>query len=80
MRRTVKLRTNEGNKVSIVLEHWGSGMDRTMRRWTLADACWHCMDSGEIAQKSRSGGEYALIIAALSAVAWGAYNLMAHHI
>jgi hypothetical protein len=80
MKRTVKLSTNEGNKVNIVLEHWGSGMDRTMRRWTLADGYWHCMDSGEIAQKSRSGGEYALIIAAVSAVAWGAYNLMAHHI
>ena len=55
-------------------------MDRTMRRWTLADGYWHCMDSGDIAQKSRSSGEYALIIAAVSAVAWGAYNLMAHHI
>ena len=50
------------------------------RRWTLADGYWHCMDSGGIAQKSRSGGEYALIIAAVSAVAWGAYDLMAHHI
>jgi hypothetical protein len=80
MRRTLKLRTNEGNKVSIVLQHWGSGMDGTMRRWTLEDGYWHCMDSTEIAQKSRSRGEYALIIATVSAVAWGAYNFMGHHI
>src|SRR5260221_8296718 len=109
MRRTAKLRTSEGNKVSIVLENWGSGMDRAMRRWT-------CMDSGEIAQESRWRGskgfaarnpafqssgliaegpraqekipgmrgqtmvEYALIIAAVGVVAWGAYNIMGHDI
>ena len=56
MKRTVKLRTSEGNKVRIVLENWGSGMDQIMRRWTLGDGYWQCMDSGEIAQESRSGG------------------------
>jgi hypothetical protein len=80
MRRTLKLRTNEGNKVSIALEHRGSGMDGTMRRWILEDGYWHCMDSAEIGQKSRSGGEYAFLIAAVSAIAWGVYNLMGPHI
>ena len=116
MRRTAKLRTSEGNKVSIVLENWGSGMDRAMRRWTWGDGHWRCMDSGEIAQESRWRGskgfaarnpafqssgliaegpraqekipgmrgqtmvEYALIIAAVGVVAWGAYNIMGHDI
>ena len=116
MKRIVKLQTSEGNRVRIVLENWGSGMDRIMRRWTLGDGYWQCMDSGEIAQESRWGGqkvfgarnpvfqssrvvaegsrvqeeipgmrgqtivEYALIIAAVGAVAWGAYNIMGHDI
>jgi hypothetical protein len=55
-------------------------MDRTMRHWTLADGYWHCMDSVEIAKKSRLGEQCAFIIAVVGAVAWGAYNLRAHHI
>jgi hypothetical protein len=56
MKRTVKLQTSEGNRVRIVLENWGSGIDGTMRRWTLGDGYWQCMDSGEIAQEFSSGG------------------------
>jgi hypothetical protein len=116
VKRTVKLQTSEGNNVCIVLENWGSGTDATMRRWTLGDGYWQCMDSGEIAEESGSGGpkvfgdrnpafqssglvadgrraqekipgmrgqtmvEYALIIAAVGAVAWGAYNITGHDI
>jgi Flp pilus assembly pilin Flp len=116
MKWTVKLLTTEGNKVRIVLENWGSGLDHIFRRWTLRDGCWQCMDSGEIAQEAGLRGlkvsgarnsasqssepldggpgpheglvgtrgqtmvEYALIIAAVGAVAWGAYNLMGHDI
>jgi len=101
MKRTVKLQTSEGNEVRVVLENWGSGLDRIMRRWTFEDGYWQCMDSREIAQESQWGGlvadepraqeeipgmrgqtlvEYALIIAAVGAVAWGAYNMMGHDI
>ena len=116
MRRTVKLRTVEGNKVRIVLENWGSGLDQSMRRWILEDGFWQCLDSGELAEESGLSGlkifgawnpvvqlshapaahdahetavetmrgqtmvEYALIIAAVGVVAWGAYNLTGHDI
>ena len=116
MKRTVKLRTSEGNEVRIVLDHWGSGLDHAFRRWTLRDGCWECLDSGEIAQDAGAPGlkasgdqnsapqssepseggqrfykallgmrgqtivEYALIIAAVGAVAWGAFNLTGHDI
>ena len=116
MKRILKLQTSDGNKVRIILDNWGSGMDQTMRRWTLGDGYWQCMDSAEIAQESRWGRpkvlgarnpvfkssgpvadgrraqeeirgmsgqtmvEYALIIAAVGVVAWGAYNLMGHDI
>ena len=43
MKRTVRLRTNEGHALRIALEHWGSGLDHTLRRWTLADSYWECM-------------------------------------
>lgn len=57
MRRTLKLWTSEGNKVRIVLDNWGSGLDHLMRRWTLEDGrFWLCTDSGELAHKSRSHG------------------------
>jgi hypothetical protein len=56
MKRTVKLRTNEGNKVRIVLENWGSGLDQSMRRWTLEDGFWQCLDSGELAEESGLSG------------------------
>jgi Flp pilus assembly pilin Flp len=116
MKRTVKLQTSERYRVRIVLENWGSGADGTMRRWTLGDGYWQCMDSGEIAEELGPGGpkvfgdrnsafqssglvadgrraqvkvpgmrgqtmvEYALIIAAVGAVAWGAYNITGHDI
>jgi len=117
MKRTVRLRTSEGHKVCIALEHWGSGLDHTLRRWTLADGYWECMDTGELAEESGVSGlmvfngwspllqlshapaeeagaheaavlpmrgqtmvEYALIIAAVAVVAWGAYNLTGHDI
>ena len=95
MKRTVRLRTSEGHKLRITLGHWGSGLDHTLRRWTLADGYWECMDTGELAEESGLSGlkilsawnpvgqtmvEYALIIAAVAVVAWGAYNLMGHDI
>jgi hypothetical protein len=118
MRRKIKLFTSAGRKVSIFLEHWGAGLDRSQRRWTLGDGCWECVDTGELAEESRLGRvgvfnrppsvpgpseapaadrprarvaasapmrgqtmvEYALIIAAVGAVAWGGYNFMGHDI
>jgi Flp pilus assembly pilin Flp len=84
MKRTVKLRTSEGHKVRIVLEDWGSGLDHSMRRWTSEDGLWQCLDDPhETAVASTRGQtmvEYALIIAAVGVVAWGAYNLTGHDI
>ena len=117
MRRKVKLRTRDGSDVHIVLENWGSGLDHSMRRWTLQDSLWLCIDSGDLAEEMVFGFwgpvvqlpdvpdvrdtyeaaalgqkmagvlmrgqtmvEYALIIAAIGAVAWGAYNVMGHGI
>ena len=116
MKRTVKLQTSEGYNVLITVENWGSGLDHLMRRWTLGDGHWQCMDTGELAEESgfsrlnifrdqspvvqllvapaadgvpkaanapmrgQTMVEYALIIAAISVVAWGAYNLMGHDI
>ena len=51
-KRTVELQTSDGNIVSIVLENWGSGLDQILRRWTLQERYWQCMDSREIAQES----------------------------
>jgi Flp pilus assembly pilin Flp len=118
MRQTVKLRTSEGDPVSIVLENWGSGLDRLMRRWVLVEDYWECVDTGSLAEESclrelktysalnpevqlshppvadrlralemaiaqmrgQTMVEYALIIAAISVVAWGAYSIMGHDI
>jgi|SRR5580658_7493357 Flp pilus assembly pilin Flp len=101
MKRTVRLRTSEGHKLRIALDNWGSGLDHTLRRWTLADGYWECMDTGELAEECGLSGlmafsdwspllqlslrgqtmvEYALIIAAVAVVAWGAYNLTGHDI
>jgi Flp pilus assembly pilin Flp len=117
MKRTVKLRTNEGYDVRIVLENWGSGLDHSKRRWTLQEGLWQCVDSGDLAEEwdlgfrrpmaqsspapaahethdaARDGDEtavalsrgqtmveYALIIAAIGVVAWGAYSVMGHNI
>ena len=56
MRQIVELQTSVGCRVSIVLDHWGSGLDDLMRRWVLVDGCWKCTDGGDFAEECRSGG------------------------
>jgi len=56
MRRIIRPRTSEGHKLHIALEHWGSGLDRTLRRWALADGHWKCMDTGELAEEAGLSG------------------------
>ncbi len=56
MEQTVKLRTSAGDRVRIVLENWGSGLDYLRRRWVRAEGYWECMDTGTLAEESRSGG------------------------
>jgi hypothetical protein len=56
MRWVVELRTNDGGRVSIVLEHWGSGLDYALRRWVLVDGYWECPDTGDFADESRLAG------------------------
>jgi hypothetical protein len=51
MKRTLKLRTDGGYDVRIILENWGSGLDRSRRRWILQDSLWQCMDSGDFAEE-----------------------------
>ncbi len=56
MRQIVELRTKDGGKVSIVLDHWGSGLDDAMRRWVLVDGYWRCTDNGDLAEEARLSG------------------------
>jgi hypothetical protein len=57
--QTVKLRTNKGGRVHIVVENRGSGLDHLRRRWVRTDGYWECMDTGMRAEESRSGGAKA---------------------
>jgi len=41
--------------IRIELENWGSGLDRRQLRWVLSEGCWHCVDTGEVAQEARLG-------------------------
>jgi len=52
MKNILKVDTSDGN-LRIELEYWGSCIDGRQRRWILSDGCWHCMDTGEIAQDAR---------------------------
>ncbi len=56
MRQIVELRMNDGSKISIVLENWGSGLDYALRRWVLVDGYWECLDTGDFADESRLAG------------------------
>ncbi len=55
MKQTLKLHTSDGNLIRIELENWGSGLDHRQRRWVLSEGCWHCVDTGEVAQEARLG-------------------------
>ena len=52
MKQIVRLRTTKGLEILVALDNWGSGLDDLMRRWTAEDGCWHCTDTGELAQES----------------------------
>lgn len=54
MKRRLKLWTSAGRRLRIVLENWSSGLDNTHRRWILGDGYWQCLDTGEVARKTRS--------------------------
>jgi hypothetical protein len=56
MQRTLKLQTDQGDRIRIVLENWGSGLDEASRRWTKEGASWLCVDSGQLAQKAGMAG------------------------
>jgi hypothetical protein len=56
MQRTLKLETDQGDRIRIVLENWGSGLDEASRRWTMEGAFWVCVDSGQLAQKAGMAG------------------------
>jgi hypothetical protein len=52
MRKLVTLRTETGKRISVHLDNWGGGIDRLYRRWMLEPDGWHCVDTGEIAQRA----------------------------
>jgi len=56
MQRTLKLQTEQGDPIRIVLENWGSGLDEARRRWTMEGAFWLCVDSGQLAQRAGMAG------------------------
>ena len=56
MKKIVKLQTTKGLEILVTLENWGSGLDALMCRWTAEGGCWHCTDTGELAQESRLVG------------------------
>ena len=56
MQRTLKLQTDQGDRIRIVLENWGSGLDDAKRRWTMEGAFWLCVDSGQLAQNAGMTG------------------------
>ena len=53
MNKFVRLHTSNGDEVRVALEHWGAGVDQAFRRWVLREDRWHCLETGETAQKAR---------------------------
>lgn len=56
MQRTLKLQTDQGDHIRIVLENWGSGLDEARRRWTMEGDFWLCVDSGQLAHQAGMPG------------------------
>jgi hypothetical protein len=54
MKKAIKLKTASGQTVKVMLDNWGSGMDRLHRRWSLHLEGWHCVENGEVAQSQNS--------------------------
>jgi hypothetical protein len=52
MRKSITLRTGGGKRVHLRLDNWGVGTDKLFRRWTREPDGWHCVDTGEIAQRA----------------------------
>ena len=49
--RAITLTKATGEKLRLVLNNYGSGVDRLNRRWVLDAGCWNCIETGEIAQR-----------------------------
>jgi hypothetical protein len=45
MRRIVRLRTDDGEKLAITLDNWACGVDRLYRRWVREPDGWHCLET-----------------------------------
>ncbi len=50
MRKYIMLRTRDGRRISVALDHWGGGIDRYHRRWTREADGWHCADTRDVAR------------------------------
>lgn len=48
---SIALTKATGEKLRLVLNNYGSGVDRLNRRWVLDAGCWNCIETGEIAQR-----------------------------
>jgi hypothetical protein len=52
MKEIVTVKTGNGYRVRIVLDHRSSGVDDNLRRWTFENPYWRCMDTGELGEPS----------------------------
>jgi len=52
MRKLVRLKTQEGERIFVHLDNWGGGIDRLFRRWTREHDGWRCVDTGQIARRA----------------------------
>ena len=55
MRRVVKLRTDDGEKIDLILDNWACGVDRLYRRWVREPDGWHCLETQKRANRRRLG-------------------------
>jgi hypothetical protein len=52
MKEIVTLKTGNGSRVRIVLDHRDSGLDEVLRRWTFENPYWRCKETGELGEQS----------------------------
>ena len=49
--KSIALTKANGEKLKLVLNNYGAGVDRLNRRWILDAGCWNCIETGETAQR-----------------------------
>ncbi len=49
----ITLKTADGNRMPLVLDHFSAGVDPIFRRWIREPDGWQCVETGEIAHETR---------------------------